>query len=232
MAPNQQHYVLSTRAAETATLERIYHSLYRTFGPRRWWPAETPLEVMIGAILTQNTTWKNVERAIANLKSTQLLELHRLNRVPLQQLASIIRPAGYYNIKAKRLRALTEWLERNGGIKTIKKLSTPILRTQLLSCHGVGPETADSILLYAFFRPVFVVDAYTRRVLSRYGLITGKEPYEELKNWLEGCLITLTGKNPQRAVVLFNEFHALFVQLGKTHCRPQPICTNCPLASD
>lgn len=231
MVPNQLRSVPPTLTAETAALGKIYHTLYRAFGPRRWWPAETLLEVIVGAVLTQNTMWRNVEKAIANLKSTQLFELHRLNRLPLPQLASLIRPAGYYNIKAKRLRALTEWLEQNGGIETVKKLPTSTLRTQLLNCYGVGPETADSILLYAFFRPVFVVDAYTRRILSRYGLITGKESYEELKTWLEERLISLTGKDPERTVRLFNEFHALFVHLGKTHCRVKPRCTDCPLES-
>ncbi|NPV13872.1 endonuclease III domain-containing protein [candidate division WOR-3 bacterium] len=231
VVPNPQPFVPFTTAPETPALIKIYQALYRAFGPRHWWPAETPFEVIVGAILTQNTAWKNVEKAITNLKSAGLLELYRLNRLPRQKMASLIRPAGYYNIKAKRLRALTEWLETNGGLERVKRFSTPKLRTQLLDIYGVGPETADSILLYAFNRPVFVVDAYTRRIFSRYGLISGNEPYEQLRIWLEQQLVPLTGKSRARAVAIFNEYHALLVHLGKTYCRPQPICSGCPLES-
>jgi endonuclease-3 related protein len=232
VVPNQQHPVPCTTGRETPALIKIYQALYRAFGPRHWWPAETPLEVIVGAILTQNTAWKNVEKAITNLKSAGLLELPQLNQLPLRKLATIIKPAGYYNIKAKRLRALTEWLENSGGLEKLTAIPTPELRAQLLQIHGVGPETADSILLYAFNRPVFVVDAYTRRIFSRYGLISGDEPYEQLKNWLEQELTPLTGKSISQTVALFNEYHALLVHLGKTHCRPQPICPGCPLESD
>ncbi|MEO0071017.1 MAG: endonuclease III domain-containing protein [candidate division WOR-3 bacterium] len=209
------------------TLYKIYQALYQTFGPQHWWPGETTLEIIIGAVLTQNTTWKNVEKAIANLKENDLLNLNRLINYPPEQLARLLRPAGYYNIKTKRLLSVLQWLLRYGGIEKIRRLPTIRLRNELLHCYGVGPETADSILLYAFNRPVFVVDAYTRRILSRYGLITGNEPYEQLRNWLETSM-TKSGKRIN-VVRLFNEFHALFVKLAKTHCRPIPICTGCPL---
>lgn len=227
--------VFSAKGRFDRTLYKIYQALYQTFGPQHWWPGETPLEVIIGAVLTQNTAWRNVEKAIINLKENNLLNLNRLAHCPSEKLAQLLRPAGYYNIKTKRLLGVTRWLLQQGGIEKIGRIPTAELRKQLLQCYGVGPETADSILLYAFNRPVFVVDTYTRRIFTRYGLITGKESYEELRNWIETNLKIHQIKeiprlrSERRLVQLFNEFHALLVKLAKTLCRPLPICTGCPL---
>lgn len=230
--PNPPKPVRSTLGGNTPLIREIFQKLYRAFGPQHWWPAETPFEVIVGAVLTQNTAWRNVQSAIANLKSQNLLDPEAIATVSPAQLAAAIRPAGYYNIKAKRLKALVGWLMENGGLENIKQLPTRVLRTRLLNCYGVGRETADSILLYAFNRPVFVIDTYTRRILGRYGLISGDESYEELRDWIEKCLTAGMRKNSPRITRIFNEFHALLVRLAKIHCRTKPICLNCPLGSD
>jgi len=203
-------------------LTRLYQSLYAHYGPQGWWPGETPFEIMVGAILTQNTNWQNVERAIANLKTARMLDPHRLFRISDARLAQLIRPAGYFNVKAKRLKALIRWLVRLHEGKVEKALAGDLnqVRAELLAIPGVGPETADSILLYAGNRPTFVVDAYTRRILARHGLIQQEAAYEAIKALFERSL-------PAEAS-LFNEYHALLVRLGKEHCRPQPRCTDCP----
>ena len=203
-------------------LQAIYRRLYAAFGPQHWWPGDTPLEIAVGAVLTQNTSWGNVEKAMAVLKSRRLLSLERLARLSPAELAPLIRSAGFHNIKAARLAAFLKWLRTHGGFAALSRTPTPELRAQLLACHGVGPETADSILLYALDRPVFVVDAYTRRTLSRYGLIAGDEPYEALRMMFESSL-------PRRPR-LYNEYHALLVRLAKVNCRPRPLCDSCPLA--
>jgi len=209
------------RSSVPGQLLRIYRQLYRAFGPQRWWPGDTPLEVAVGAVLTQNTSWANVEKAIAVLKSRRLLSLDKLVRLSPRRLAPLIRSAGFHNIKARRLAALLAWLEAQGGFAALNHVPTPDLRPLLLACHGVGPETADSILLYALNRPVFVIDAYTRRILSRYGLIAGDEPYEALRRMFESSL--------PRSLRLYNEYHALLVRLAKVNCRTKPICDACPL---
>lgn len=209
----------------------IFQKLFQAYGPQHWWPARTPLEVIIGAVLTQNTAWQNVERAMANLKHARLMNLDRLCRTPAGRIAELIRPAGYYNIKARRLLSVLKWLKERGGFAKLRTTPTSRLRTSLLDCYGVGPETADSILLYALNRPVFVIDAYTRRILARYGLIQGDEPYEELRSWIEASLAPFLKNDPSATVRAFNEFHALFVRLAKTHCRSQPRCPGCPLNS-
>jgi endonuclease-3 related protein len=215
----------------TAEIWTIFQRLYQTFGPQHWWPARTRLEIIIGAILTQNTAWQNVEKAITRLRKSGLLNLDRLYHLSPSQLASFIRPAGYYNIKARRLLALIKWLKKEGGISRLRTRSTPELRQQLLNCYGIGPETADSILLYAFNRPVFVIDAYTRRILSRYGIIQGNEPYEQLRNLIENSLAPFLAGNLETTVRVYNEFHALLVKLAKTNCRTEPRCSGCPLDS-
>lgn len=202
-------------------LRDIYRRLLRALGPQHWWPGDTPLEIAVGAILTQNTAWTNVERAIAVLKSRRLLSLDKLARLSPVELAPLIRSAGFYSIKAARLAAFLNWLKTRGGFAALTRIPTPDLRPQLLGCHGIGPETADSILLYALGRPVFVVDAYSRRILSRYGLIAGDEPYEDLRLMFESSL-------PHRPR-LYNEYHALLVRLAKVNCRTRPICDSCPL---
>ena len=210
----------SANATDRA-LKGIYGRLFRAFGPQHWWPGDTPLEVAVGAVLTQNTAWTNVEKAVAVLKSRRLLSLDKLVRLSPRRLAPLIRSAGFHNVKAQRLAALLAWLEAQGGIAALSRIPTPDLRALLLACHGVGPETADSILLYALNRPVFVIDAYTRRILSRYGLIAGDEPYEVLRRMFESSL--------PRSAKLYNEYHALLVRLAKVNCRARPICNSCPL---
>lgn len=201
----------------------IYHRLFKHFGPQHWWPGQTPLEVMIGAVLTQNTNWKNVEKAIGNLKEASLLDAERLYQISTEDLAQRIRPAGYFNIKARRLKALIQWLwEKYGGDpQALRERSAGSLREELLSIRGIGPETADSILLYALAMPVFVVDAYTARILARHRLIAPPAEYSEIQALFENAL--------PREEPLYNEFHALLVCCGKEFCRPKPRCRGCPL---
>ncbi|RME64468.1 MAG: endonuclease III domain-containing protein [Nitrospirae bacterium] len=205
-------------------IKEAFHLLYNAFGPQNWWPAESPFEVIVGAILTQNTNWKNVERAIENLKAKGLLEPFALVNISEEELASLIRPAGYYNIKAKRLKEfLKVFCERwDCSIEKMKSTPQEELRKALLEIKGIGPETADSILLYALGRAVFVVDAYTKRILKRHGVIDGKEDYETIRELFEGSL--------PRDVTLYNEYHALIVRVGKTCCKNKtPLCEECPL---
>ncbi len=204
-------------------LTRVYETLLAHYGSRHWWPAETPFEVCVGAILTQNTNWKNVEKAIANLKRAGLLSPSALWDAPVEKLADVIRPAGYYNVKSVRLKGFITWLfDRFAGcVELMSREDLPRLREELLTVKGVGPETADSILLYACGKPTFVVDAYTKRLLTGLGLIAGKESYEEVR--------ALFMDNLPTNVELFNEYHALIVQHAKEHCRKRPLCPGCPL---
>jgi endonuclease-3 related protein len=204
-------------------LSEIYRLLYDAFGPQHWWPGETPFEVVIGAILTQNTNWANVEKAIVNLKSAEYLTPDKLHHIDISQLAELIRPAGYYNIKAKRLKSFINWLFDNydGEMSNLELVNTDRLREELLAIKGIGRETADSILLYALKRPVFVVDAYTARITMRHKLIETGADYEQLRQLFESNL-------PQD-VQLFNEYHALLVRAGKEFCRPKARCHGCPL---
>jgi endonuclease-3 related protein len=207
----------------TEQLTEIYQLLFDRFGPQSWWPGETQFEIITGAILTQNTNWANVEKAIANLKSAHLLTPEKLCHLNVSELAELIRPAGYYNIKAKRLKSFLNWLFRNydGQLANLENLDTDRLRAELLAVKGVGRETADSILLYAFGRLTFVVDAYTARVAVRHGLIEPDADYEQLRDLFQSNL-------PQDSQ-LFNEYHALLVRLGKEFCRPEAKCPRCPL---
>ncbi|TNF55589.1 endonuclease III domain-containing protein [bacterium] len=204
-------------------LMEIYRRLYRAFGPQHWWPGETPFEVAVGAVLTQNTSWGNVEKAIENVKQKKALRSSSLHRMRHKELAKLIKPAGYFNIKAKRLKEFLNFLvyQYKGSMEAMKEVDTDLLRKELLGVHGIGPETADSILLYALQRPVFVIDAYTRRVLLRHGLVTENVTYDELQKIFHTNLAADT--------VLFNEYHALFVRLGKDYCRTRPRCEVCPL---
>ncbi|MEW6765316.1 MAG: endonuclease [Pseudomonadota bacterium] len=206
------------------TLREVYQRLDAAWGPQQWWPGESPLEIMLGAVLTQNTAWSNVERAIANLKAAGALSVEALLALPLDELAGLIRPAGYFNVKARRLRALLEWVRNEGGIEALAGWPDASLRTGLLGVHGVGPETADDILLYAFGRPVFVIDAYTRRILGRLGLVDPAAGYEYLRVVIEAEL------GPD--VPMYNQFHALLVAHGKEICRPRPRCAVCVLRED
>ncbi len=206
------------------SLDSIFKLLYDRFGPQYWWPGETKTEIIIGAILTQNTSWTNVEKALINLRNCNNICFDNLKNLPVQHLAELIKPAGYYNIKAKRLKNFINWLFENyqGNLELLSDMPTDQLREQLLSVNGIGRETADSILLYAFKKTVFVVDAYTCRVLVRHGLIDREFcDYEQVKEFIE--------RNLQADVNIFNEFHALFVSVGKKYCKPAPKCEQCPL---
>jgi len=202
----------------------MFHLLSNHYGPRNWWPADTELEVMIGAVLTQNTNWKNVEKAIENLKDKRLLSIEALHHVSVHELAQDIRPAGYYNIKARRLKNLIDFIfNRYGGnLRSLLEDETLSLRQGLLSINGIGPETADSILLYAASRPIFVIDAYTHRILNRHGMIAEQTTYQEMQEMFMDNL----PEDPW----LFNEFHALIVETGKDYCRKKPSCDQCPLS--
>lgn len=199
--------------------------LYKKFGPQHWWPGDTPFEVAVGAILTQNTNWSNVEKAITNLKKARALSAAAMSRLSHEELAALIKPAGYFNVKAKRLRSFLDFLnsEYSGSISSMKKADAVVLRHQLLGVNGIGPETADSILLYALDKPVFVIDAYTKRILSRHGIMEADADYNQYQQ-----LFHASFENDTR---LFNEYHALIVRLGKDFCKSKPLCSSCPLNS-
>ena len=197
----------------------LYDRLITAYGPQHWWPADSPFEVMVGAVLTQNTAWPNVERAIVNLKDKGALSLEMIDTLVHEDLAIIIRPSGYFNIKAQRLKNLCRWTVQQGGVDSLSGLTTSDLRKCLLAINGIGPETADDILLYAFNRPVFVIDAYTRRLLRKVHLIKGDEPYETLRSGFETCL---NGDHE-----LYNEYHALVVRHAKQKCVVDEDCRHC-----
>ena len=208
---------------QSAILKEIFRRLYGAYGPRHWWPGETPFEVMVGAILTQNTSWRNVEKAIERLKERKLLNPRGIRHLRKATLASLIRSSGYFQIKAERLKAFVDFLFDEYG-ESIKKMNCEregVLREKLLGVKGIGPETADSILLYGLKKPIFVVDAYTKRILSRHGILSEKTSYEEVQRLFMEHL-------PQDKR-LFNEYHALLVHLGKTLCKKIPRCDLCPL---
>jgi len=204
-------------------LKKYFDALLAHYGPPKRWPADTPFEVMIGAILTQNTSWKNVEKAIHNLKVYDLLDAGKIHELDQDTLAMAIKPAGTYNLKAARLKGFVAWfLERYGGdVERMKQASPDRLREELLEVKGIGPETADAILLYALGMPVFVVDGYTHRLLTRHELALEEATYEDLKEVFERAL--------PRDAKLYNDFHALIVAVGKDFCRPKARCEQCPL---
>lgn len=204
-------------------LHDIYNTLFQAIGPRGWWPGETPLEIAIGAILTQNTSWKNVDKAITTLKQKNWLSLEKLRDVPEAELADAIRSSGYFNQKAKKTKIFIRYIyERyNGSLEKMAERSVEKLREELLAIYGIGPETADSILLYALGKQTFVVDAYTRRIFLRHGWMTEKATYEEIRQFFLTHL--------PRDIQLYNEFHALLVFVGNRFCRRKPICDRCPL---
>ena len=205
-------------------LMAMYRALFRAYGPQHWWPGDTPFEVVVGAILTQNTAWINVEQAIKNLKRERLLSPARLRKVALRRLALLIRPSGYFNIKANRLANLMDFLagRYRGSLARMLRDDPGELRKGLLMVNGIGPETADSIMLYAAGSPVFVVDAYTKRIFTRHGLVSERAGYDDVQQLFMGTLPGDAG--------LFNEYHALLVRVGKLHCKKRaPQCTGCPL---
>lgn len=204
------------------SLNQVYNKLLKQHGPLDWWPGDSPFEIMVGAVLTQNTAWTNVEKAIANLKDAGALTPEAIVATHHKRLAKWLRPSGYFNIKAKRLKNFCRWYLQQGAFSSLNIMETADLRTQLLSVNGVGPETADDILLYAFERPVFVVDAYTRRIFTRLGHLQGDEHYETVRAMFENKL-----KNDAQ---LFNHYHALIVSHGKDICKTKPRCDHCCLS--
>ena len=200
---------------------QIYQLLYKEYGPQYWWPADKPFEVMVGAILTQNTSWTNVEMAINNLKAKKMLDYASIASSNHEQLAEVIRPSGFFNQKSDLLQRFSLFYMNQGKTSGLKKWPKSTLRKQLLDISGIGPETADSILLYALDKPVFVVDAYTRRIFTRLGLLPDKIDYDGIQNYFQQRLTP--------TLLMFQEYHALIVEHAKRHCRPKPACDSCPL---
>lgn len=220
----------ASRAIEPRSLAgrllHVYRRLFSTYGPQHWWPAETAFEMVVGAILTQSAAWANVEKALHNLRTAGALSPAALHSLDVQEIARLIRPSGYYNTKARKLKAFAEMLASRfrGDLDALLALPEATLRSLLLSTYGVGPETADSILLYAAGRPVFVIDAYTRRVFSRLGIRPKEDTYHDWQT------LFIASLEPDAA--LFNEYHALIVRLAKDVCRKRPSCHLCPLLDD
>ncbi len=210
-------------ATSRCELLQIYRRLHRHYGDLRWWPGDTPLEVSVGAILTQNTAWTNVEKAIGQLKATRSLSVRALHRLSHRRLGRLIRAAGYFNVKARRLKHFITFLQKRygGSLSQMFRQPTPRLREELLSVNGIGPETADSILLYAGGKPVFVIDAYTKRILSRHGVMPYENSYDDFQQ--------LFMKQLPRSAAFYNQYHAMFVNIGKDFCRKRPLCASCPL---
>ncbi|HEY1939675.1 MAG TPA: endonuclease III domain-containing protein [Candidatus Angelobacter sp.] len=233
-------------------IPQYYTALLACYGPQNWWPAQSRFEVIVGAYLTQNTNWTNVEKAIRNLRRARQLSIRAMRDVPLIELETLVRPSGYFRQKARNLKTFIAFLDQqySGSLDRMFAQPTEKLRCELLALNGVGPETADSILLYAGNHPVFVVDAYTRRVFLRHGIITEKTGYEEIRSWIEGALSNAETKSlvvpchvpdPRHNVSRmsraarsalaqhYNEFHALIVRVGNSYCRATPNCEGCPL---
>jgi endonuclease-3 related protein len=241
--------VIRSSKNQPPPLGKIYKTLLKFYGPQGWWPGDSSFEVVVGAILTQNTSWQNVEKAINNLKSKNLLDPHKIHRTPAKKLASHLTPSGYFNIKSKRLKSTLKYLiERyDGNLKRMSRRQLHPLREELLQVNGIGKETCDSILLYALNKPIFVVDAYTKRIFSRLGLISENATYDETQEFFmnnindvdswgrqNGDRITNHQSritNPASRITVFNEYHALIVRHGKILCRKKPLCNECPLLS-
>jgi endonuclease-3 related protein len=227
--PRERWGIVSDRVSRAvgrrsgAELRRVYERLLRRFGHAGWWPGETALEICLGAILVQNTSWKNVERALSGLRRRGLVSHERLAAIPPSRLAPLVRSSGYFRVKARRVRAFLDFLgaEYGGRVEAMRKDGPKHLREKLLRVVGIGPETADSIILYAVGYPVFVVDAYTRRIFSRLGWIGGDEPYDVIQ--------ALFTRRLPADPALYNDFHAQIVSLGKDVCRKVPRCSECPL---
>jgi endonuclease III related protein len=248
-------------AAKKSEIRTYYRALFEAWGPQNWWPARSRFEVIVGAYLTQNTAWINVEKAMANLRSARLLNVKGIRTVPLPELESLIRPSGYFRQKAARLKTFIAFLDERyqGSLKQLFAQPTAKLREELLELNGVGPETADSILLYSGNHPVFVVDAYTRRIFTRHEILPEETSYEEIRELFQDALTPLsdppTGLNghatqdlptgfneaphspsPMSAArrtaltQVYNEMHGLIVGVGKNYCKKsQPLCDGCPL---
>ncbi len=233
-------------------IPQYYQALFIRYGPQNWWPAQSRFEVIVGAYLTQNTNWGNVEKAIANLRRARMLSLNAMRKAPLADLEALVRPSGYFRQKARNLKTFISFLDEHysGSLSHMFSQPTKKLRNELLALNGVGPETADSILLYAGNHPVFVVDAYTRRLFERHGLIHGKTKYEEIRALIEqaisgaapeSLIVANPGSIPRHAVSRmssaprndlaqhYNDLHALIVRVGNQHCRTRANCEGCPL---
>jgi endonuclease-3 related protein len=224
MPPKAPAREMAPARAGEPPLDEYYNSLFTAFGPQHWWPGRTPFEVIVGAILTQNTSWTNVERAMVNLRKARLLTPSAIDKTSVRKLEEFVRPSGYFRQKARKLKAFCAFLrfEYGGSLKRMFAQPTVTLREKLLGVFGIGPETADSILLYAGGHPVFVVDTYTKRMLSRHGWIKEDAKYDDIR-WI------FERQFPGDAA-RFNEFHALIVQAGKGFCRTrEPLCSTCPL---
>ena len=233
---------------------KIYKTLYDYYGTQNWWPADSEFEVIVGAVLTQNTAWRNVEKAINNLKAKNILNLRKLAKLPTSKLSQLIRPSGFYRVKTKRLKSLLDFLitEYSGDLEKLKKQKLSLLRQQLLQVHGIGEETADSILLYALKKPVFVVDAYTKRIFSRHNYfntnpapifkrhLTNISPlvdFVRTRRNRGGANISYSAiqefftRNLPKSILIYQEYHALLVKLAKDYCRTKAICLNCPISA-
>ncbi|HEX7288053.1 MAG TPA: endonuclease III domain-containing protein [Candidatus Angelobacter sp.] len=241
----------SSRSDPRTELLDYYRVLLRRYGPQNWWPAQSRFEVIVGAYLTQNTNWSNVERAMANLRRARVLSVKGIRELPLGRLQKLVRPSGYFRQKAIKLKTFIRFLDKkySGSLDRMFAQTTEKLRAELLALNGVGPETADSILLYAGNHPVFVVDAYTRRIFERHGLVTAKTKYEEIRAPIEKAvggadpqsLVTENGSDPRHPVSRmsrmsrselaqhYNELHALIVRVGNQYCRKIAKCEECPL---
>ena len=205
------------------SLRAYYDDLLAHFGPSGWWPGDTPFEVCVGAILTQNTAWANVEKAIANLKRLRMMSASTILAAPVDELEDALIPSGYFRVKSRRLRRFCEYLidQHGGSVERMARTPIAVLRAQLLAVHGIGPETADDILLYACDKPVFVVDTYTRRVFARHGFVEPSVTYETLQEFLTSYL--------PEDLHLYKDYHAQIVNVGKEYCKPTPRCADCPL---
>jgi len=208
-------------------INKIYRLLYKRYGPQGWWPGDTQLEYILGAILTQNTSWKNVEKAINNLKKSNLISIDKLKLLTTDELAQLIRSSGYFNQKALKIKNFVNFIidNYNGNLENMFDEDIHVLRNNLLNIKGIGPETADCIILYGGNKAIFVIDTYTYRVLSRHGLVPEQTSYNEMQELFMDSL----NDDPQ----IFNEYHALLVKVGKEHCKKRsPICAGCPLEKD
>lgn len=222
--PSKPFRFRAPRRLDKSLLHEVYERLLAAFGHQAWWPGDTVFEVILGAILTQNTAWINVEKALANLRSAGKMNVDAVRKMPEKTLARLIRPAGYYNVKAKRIKNFMRFLETRyaGSLRKMAAEEGSALREGLLGVSGIGPETADSILLYAFRKPFFVIDAYTKRVFSRHGLYSDSRDYHEWQKLFQDALAARTD--------LYNDFHAQIVHLAKNHCRAREVrCDSCPL---
>ncbi len=224
-----------SRRLNANRLNEVYRNLYKAFGPQKWWPGESPFEIMVGAILTQNTSWANVEKAIRNLKQARKLSPPAILKLKDRKLAELIRPSGYFNVKAKRLKIFVDFLFKKfgGDIRLMARVDGRALRVELLQIPGIGPETADSILLYALGKPFFVIDAYTKRIFARHRLSFESRPTSppRLVDLPYSAWQEIFTRHFSPDVSLYNDFHAQIVRLGKTYCKASvTLCSACPLA--